>query len=249
MSSAASPRRRRKSAAARIRPFWILFVVVLAAAAGFTYWAATWPGLYPKSIDVEGNRLVPSSEIVSRARIDRRKNLWLQNAAAIESRVRAIPYIDRARFYRSFVTSAAIVVTERKPYAVLRSGDIRLLVDRDLRVLEDAPQALALPVFDVKAGLEVVPGSFVGSALAKELRDRNDALTAAHVIPAALAEDKYGDLIVTLHSGVRVLLGDDENLEKKIALIDPILAQTAKKGRRIARLDLRAPNAPVVVFR
>jgi hypothetical protein len=46
-----------------------------------------------------------------------------------------------------------------------------------------------------------------------------------------------------------VLLGDDEDIEKKIALIDPILAQTAKAGRHVATLDLRAPNTPVVVYK
>jgi len=47
--------------------------------------------------------------------------------------------------------------------------------------------------------------------------------------------------------GVQLLLGDDEDLARKIALIGPILSQTA--GRRIAAIDLRAPGTPVVVYR
>ena len=47
--------------------------------------------------------------------------------------------------------------------------------------------------------------------------------------------------------GVQLLLGDDEDLTRKIALIGPILSQTAKK--KITAIDLRAPATPVVVYR
>jgi len=79
------------------------------------------------------------------------------------------------------------------------------------------------------------------------LRDDYERLTDAHVVVVTLGYDRFGDLTAGTPRGVQLLLGDDEDLTRKIALIGPILSQTA--GRRIAAIDLRAPGTPVVVYR
>jgi cell division septal protein FtsQ len=224
----------------------VLLVVAVAAA---TFWAITTPLFFPKSIDVQGNRLVPTGEVISRARIDRTTNLWLQNTSSMVKRIEAIPYIETAAVHRRPPANATIAVVERTPFVVLQTGKHRVVVDRTLRVLQDAVGDEPLPLLIVRNNLDVAPGVFVADPAAKELRADNDTLVDAHVIVASLSQDKFGELIVTLRDGVRVLLGDDENLQKKIALIDPILGQTAKSGRRVATIDLRAPSAPVVVYR
>ncbi|MBV8148438.1 MAG: hypothetical protein JO092_05045, partial [Candidatus Eremiobacteraeota bacterium] len=45
------------------------------------------------------------------------------------------------------------------------------------------------------------------------------------------------------------LFGDDADLTKKAALVNPILAQVDRGRRRISALDLRAPGTPVVVYK
>ena len=213
------------------------------------FWLATWPGLYPKAIGVEGNNRIPSGEIIAKARIDREKNLWLQNANAIVKRVEAIPYIETASLRRTPPADATIAVTERVPFAIVQSGDTRVLVDHALRVLQEATDDQALPVLVGKANIRADPGIFIADSAVKTLRDRFDTLEAVHIQVSSLKEDKYGELIVVLRSGPEVLLGDDENLEKKIALIGPVLSQVGKAGRHIAKVDLRAPTAPVVIYR
>jgi cell division protein FtsQ len=244
-----NPRRKKKSAAAHLRPFWFLIALLVIAGGFGGYYAATWPGFFPKNVAVTGNRIVPAQQIGARAQIAPHENVWLQNMGAAASRITAIPYIKDAQIHRSLPANVRIVVTERVPYAVLRYASQEALVDHDLRVLQELDGATALPQFVLKAEQMPPEGAFVKDSGAQRLRNDYDALSRAHVVVGSLRYDKFGDLIAIMRNGVRLLLGDDADLLKKTPLIGPILSQVAASGRRVAAVDLRAPKTPVVVYR
>ena len=244
-----TPKRRKKNAAARLRPFWILigFLILLgvAAAAG----AVLWPGFTPKAIDVEGNHNASRAEIVAKAAIAPNVNVWLQNPRAIEARVASIPYVDAVHVHRIPPATIAIDVTERIPFAVVTEGSQAVLVDRDLRVLQAANAPSDLVTFTLPAGSDLAPGAFLKTEDAIRLKASYDELIAAHVVPIGLGYDKFDGLVATMRGGIRVMLGDDDEMARKIALIDPILAQVVRKGKPADAIDLRAPNTPVVVYK
>jgi cell division protein FtsQ len=241
--------RKKKSAAAQVRPFWLLITLLAVAAASAGYWAATWPGFFPKRIAITGNRIVPSSEIAARAQIQPHANVWLQNMHAAAQRIESIPYVKDAYVHRSVPAGVRIEIAERTPYAVVSTATESVLIDRDLRVLKRVDEPLALPQFIVKAGDPPANGAFITDPAVERLASDCDALSLAHVVVRSLSYDKFGDLVATMHSGVRLLLGDDADLQKKAALVGPIISQVAAGGRRIAAVDLRAPTTPVVVYR
>lgn len=244
-------RRRKASAASRLRPFWILILLVLVAALGAGYFFATWPALRPHGVLVYGNRVVPSSEISAKAAVVPDTNVWLQNTHAMAKRVETIPYIGVASVHRRPPSAVIIDVTEREPYAVVAANGQYVIVDRDLRVLQQTGgPRFELPTMTIgttKSSLD--PGTFMEDATLRRLRADENMLVDAHVSPDALTTDHYGELVATLHSGVRLLLGDDEDLAKKIPLIDPILQQLQRANRPIAAIDLRAPGTPIVVYK
>ncbi len=242
-------KRRKKSAGARLRPFWVLFVVVIAAAAAGAYRAATWPGFYPGRVAVVGNRVVPATEILSRAQIVPHENVWLQNAGSAAERIEAIPYVKTARVHRSLPASVTIAITERRPFAVLEIHSQHVLVDRDLRVLQNADGGSDLPLISVKAKSMPRTGQFVRDAQAERLADDYDALAGGHVAVQSLRYDKFGDLVASTRGGIALLLGDDADLQKKTPLIDPIISQVSASGKKLAAVDLRAPGTPVVVYK
>lgn len=246
---ATRPVRRKKSAGARLRPFWILFVLVAIAAALGGYYAATWPGFYPKSVTVRGNAVVPVSQILARAQIAAHENVWLQNTRKAAQRIETIPYVKKAAIHRALPAVVRITITERRPFAVLQTAGGRALVDRDLRVLQPAEQSASLPIVVTK--LESVPadGTFVKDAAAQRLRDDYEALAQAHVAVRSLKYDKFGDLVAQTRGGISLLLGDDSDLLKKTPLIDPIISQVSASGKKLAAVDLRAPKTPVVVYK
>lgn len=242
------PRRNKKTAAARLKPFWFLILLVAIAASFGGYYAATWPGFRPRSVAVSGNHVVPVDEILSRARISREQNVWLQNMGAAASRIAAIPYVRTAEIRRGLPASVRIVVTERAPYARVKYPDGSVLVDRDLRVLDVAENPSMLPAF-VARGTAPKAGTFVKDENVARLRSDYAALSAAHVIVASLQYDKFGDLVATMRNGVQLLLGNDRALSQTAPLVGPILSQVGASGRRIAQVDLRAPKTPVVVYK
>jgi cell division septal protein FtsQ len=236
--------RRKRSAAARLRPFWILLVLLIAAGGLGGYYAATWPGFRANQIVVIGNHRVSAKDILHHAAINRRVNVWLMRAAA--DRVALIPDVGNVTVGRSFPASISIVVRERHPFAVILSGNKQIVVDRDLRVLDFAA-APTLPQFVVPIQ-HLVPGKDVQDERAVRLRDDYDQLEGAHVIVRSMRYDRFGDLMAITPRGVQILLGgDDEDLARKISLIGQILSQTA--GKRIAAIVLRAPGTPVVRYK
>ena len=85
--------------------------------------AATWPGFDPGEIAVSGNHRVTRGRNPGRApRVAPNVSIWFQNIGAIASRIEAIPYIATVYVHRALPASIRIVVVERVPFAVLRSG-------------------------------------------------------------------------------------------------------------------------------
>jgi cell division protein FtsQ len=250
-SSRSAKRRRRPSPVRRLQPFWLLWIVALGIGVAAATFLTSWSALYPHTVDVVGNRVVSRDEILARASIDYQKNMWLQNASAMGSRIDAIPYIATASVHRRLPDTLVIYVTERVPYAFLDAGGSRAIVDHELRVLQDGvPAALStgLPSFRIRAAQPLAPGTFVTDASAQTLRANADALLSAHLDPATLELDRFGDVTVRLRNGIYVLLGDQEKMDEKVRLIEPILTQVDRGKRPVVAIDLRAVNTPVVVY-
>lgn len=243
------PKRRKKSAGARLRPFWILFIIIAMAAGAGAYYGATWPGFYPKPVTVSGNRVVPSAQIFARAQILAQQNVWLQNTGKAAQRIAAIPYVKTVTIHRSLPAAAHIVITERKPFAILQTLAGRAVVDSDLRILQPQEGASALPVFVSKLDTLPPDGTFVKDPKVVHLRDDYDTLAEAHVAVRSLHYDKFGDLVADTRGGISLLLGDDADLKTKTPLIDPIISQITATGKKLAAVDLRAPKTPVVVYK
>jgi cell division protein FtsQ len=242
-------RRTKPTTGARLRPYRVLIVIGIVALAGAIAFAVTWPGFAPKNVTVSGNRIVPSGEIVERAGVAWHVNLWLQDPNAIAKRVETIPYVASATASRRPPSTIAIRVSERTPVAVAVFGNDRVFVDHDLRVLGPAPPESDLPTFVLPLKVAAGPGAFLASDDATAMRNAYAALSAAHVYPQQLAYDRFGGLVATLQQGIVVLFGEDTDLQKKFVLVDPILAQAQREGRRLATVDLRAPNTPVVTYK
>jgi len=217
------------------------------AAAG-AYYAAGWPGFHPRRIAVTGVSAVNRAEILQRAAIDRDHNVWLQNMGAAAVRIGRIPYVGAVRIRRSLPADVTIVVTERKPFAVVTDGLGRVLVDEGLRVLDPQTQRADLPELRWKIG-SVAVGQFLHAVPLVQMAADCKRLLGASVPVARLSLDRLGDLNVWLRSGVLVEFGDDADIARKARLVNPILSQAPQTSRRVRALDLRAANTPVLVFK
>jgi cell division protein FtsQ len=244
-------RRRRASPARRLRPCWVLFAVLVVVVALGGYVLASWPALYPHTIQVEGNRTVSKDAIVERAHVDLARNMWLQNTHAMAARIESLPYIDRAFVHRRPPDTLIITVTERTPYAFVEDRGQWATIDHALRVLQDgAPPAVAdsLPAFTIVLRQPAAVGTFIDDPDLRTLVGDADAIAAVRLDARSLGFDRFGDVTVQLRNGITVLLGDRNGSVAKVALIRPILEKVDRGKRKVAAIDLRALTTPVVVY-
>ena len=241
-------RRAQRSARVRVGRFWILIVAIALVLIAGGVFAEFWPGFYPKQIVVAGNARIDRATILRAAAIGRHRSIWLQNISKMAARVAAIPLIGRATVRRYPPATIAITVTERVPFAVVRRDDDEATVDDTLRVLEDAAEAGALPVFVLSGSAPFVPGTFLHSNDASTLRRAYAILDGAALAPASLSFDRYGQVEATTTDGLQLLLGEPNDLEDKVRLCAAIVSQTAARRRKPATIDVRAPETPVVRY-
>lgn len=226
----------------------LIVLLVIAAGAG-GYYAATWPGFYPKRISVSGNHAVASGDILARAGIVRSQNLWLQSSGKAEQRIETIPDVKTASVHRRLPADVSIEVVERKPYAVVVTPGEQATIDSELRVLNSVSSTSALPVFMLSREEDLRPGRFLAAEPLQRLHADFERLRKSALPVRVLQLDKYGGLVATLPDGVVVQFGEDADVEKKARLVDPILSQVGQQHRPIKGIDLRAPSTPVVVYR
>ena len=242
-------KRVKRSAAARIRPFWIMFALagILSVAAGAFF--TMWSGFDPSHVAVTGNRRVSSSEILRVADIPANRSIWLDNTKAIAARIRTIPYVGKASIHRLPPASLTIAVSERVPFAILTSEGRSVVVDRELRVLSPAAGDELLPAFVLTLHGSLAPGTFVTARDASVLRDVYTTMASYGLPPAMLAFDRYGDVIAEVSGTPRLLLGQPDDIGRKVRLITAILAQVVHRQESVSAIDVRAPATPVVVYR
>jgi hypothetical protein len=245
-------RRRRPSLAARVRPFWFFAVILLGLAVWGGVWLAQAPWFRVTRIVVD----VPLASPVSRDEVRRAAaiapgaNVWLLDPHAIARRIEAIPYADgasvhRGQFPKPFVE---LTVTVRRPTACLRAGEDEVTIDAAHRVLQTGCATPAAARIDTGAARFPAPGATVADPGVGRLLADAKTLADANLAVRSLGRDRWGGLEAVDVTGVTLRFGDDADLAKKAALVQPVRAGIGT--RRVVRaIDLRAPATPIVEYR
>lgn len=241
-------RRKKPSLAARLRIFWVLIVVALAALGYGAYALSMLPQLRVHDITVNiSGHAVTERGVLDAARIGRDANAWLLDTRAIARRIDAIPYVASARVSRRLPAHVSIFVTERSPTACVRAGSRVVTIDEAPRILQNGCAARTLPLLDARDAVLGAPGKQIDDAgIAALLRDLG-TLAAAHITVRRLAHDRFGGFDAIDAAGVRIRFGTEGDLAQKAALVGPVRA-AARSSRKIRAIDLRAPGTPIVEF-
>ncbi|MDN5743804.1 MAG: FtsQ-type POTRA domain-containing protein, partial [Nocardioidaceae bacterium] len=95
----------------------VLTLVVLGV---YALYFSSW--LRAERVEVSGNSLVPSSEILAAAEVPTGDPMVRVDLEAIETRVRSMAAVKRVEVSRKWPHGVQIKVTERVPVAVLERG-------------------------------------------------------------------------------------------------------------------------------
>lgn len=227
-------------------------------AAGFV--EARDPRFALGSVAVSGERMTPPQEIVLAAAFPQGANVWLLDTAGARRRIEALPWIETADVHRSWPNHVRVDVTERTPVARISLGaqgdaeepaDEIALVDSTLRVLAVEPVELgdqALPLFRIAPAPALRPGTVPPG---DDVQTSYDVLLQLRALGLRISEVDVAPatgVTVVCDGGLRVILGTQDELAGKVALLKAIAAKIVRP-RDVVYVDLRSTRAPTVLYR
>jgi cell division protein FtsQ len=203
------------------------------------------PAVRVNNVEVVGASRIDPSEIESLASLNGDSMLRLDQQGA-EERVRYLPGLKSVQVSREWPDSVRIVVEERVPWAYWQVGETRYVIDAEGVVLADVPPAEGAPtVTDLTNPVRLVPGDRVDSdavALTRQLTQRVPELLAVN--PAGFEYSTEKGLALVADTGYRVVIGDSQNIEYKLAVWQKI-EETLGRGSMSGHvLDLRFEDRP-----
>ena len=253
---------RRGSTGIRRVLVWAAVLIAAAALVAGGFVEAKDPRFALSGVAVTGERKTPQEQIVLAAAFPRGANVWLLDTAGARRRIEALPWVQTAAVRRSWPNRVRIDVVERSPVARILlppRGDAEEpveqagLIDASLRVLAVEPadassEAGSLPVLRIDPVPVLEPGAVPAG---NDVQTSYDVLLELRALGLRISEVDVAPatgVTVVCDDGLRVILGSQEELANKVALLRAIAAKIVQP-RDVVYVDLRSVRAPTVLYR
>lgn len=230
----------RESGRRRLRRVLVLAALTVALLAAVA--VALSPLVDVDRIRVRGAGVTAPEAIVAASAIEIGDPMLRLDVDAAAERIAALAWIDSVEVRRDFPASVEIVVTERRPVAIVGADDGALLVDGDGRVLGALEARFAdLPRLTASALGE--PGAVVAD-------DVRALLPLAASVGAALdgrsvtVGGDVDDVELVLADEVIARVGPVTDVEAKLRALSTVLDQVDLTC--VETIDVRVPERPVL---
>jgi cell division protein FtsQ len=203
------------------------------------------PLLRVHEVEVSGAAALNPAEIADLADAEGQSMLSADFAGA-EARIRELPLVKDVQIERRWPQTLRVIVTERAPWGVWVSGGQAYVIDEDGVVLPGVTPADGAPVIHVLDGTATwAPGDRVDSdavRLTRALLEQVPVRLALSVVTVEWSTAR--GLVLTTDAGYRVVIGDSENMEYKLAVWQQIEADLGREAMNGHVLDLRFGDRP-----
>lgn len=237
---APATRRRRRTA------MWIGCAAGVGIAGAVAAWVVLGsPWLEVRDVSVTGVADAASDQVRQAAAISTGGALALVDAAAVESRVESLPWVQNAAVVREWPHTVVITATPRQAVAFWEDAGAVKDVDGQGVAFADRPEAPPDAIKLAVAADQLVPAAAIAAALPPEVRAQVASITPAEGAQSGFALQLRDD------NGT-VLWGTATDNETKAAVVTVLLRQandTRAEGSRrsvpAAWFDVSVPQAPV----
>jgi cell division protein FtsQ len=217
------------------RRWWLMGTVAVAVVAASAWMVFGTSVLSVREVRVTGSHIAGVERVRAAADVADGTPLATVDTAAVADRVREIPSVADVDVSRSWPSTLVIVVTERKPVAVVRSGPTYLVLDAGGVVFDQvATRPAGVLLLDVASpgpdDAATRAGLTVALALTPGLLTRTKQLVA----------DSSTSIHLDLVDGRVVIWGDAAQSEVKARVATSLL------DRAQNRIDVSAPNVVAV---
>lgn len=200
-------------------------------------------------VDVTGNRYLGADYIRHLSGVDASRNLLTVPVGRLQKNLEEDTWIAKARIGRKLLHEVSIEVSERKPIALINCNGAGFLVDGNGYVIGMEPEEKFLSLPHVHGGETSVPkvGGMVANGRIKESVKVLKGMSVNLRDKLALVNpfDGRGQVFIT-RMGFQVVYGSDSEGRKKNDMLEAIILDIQKNGRKVAYVDLRVPDSPVV---
>ena len=233
---------RRSARRRRRRIWWSVFSVVAVLAVAIGVLASPLVGV--SQLAVSGSAHLSAEEVRAASSIRVGEAMVLVDIESATARIKALPWVSRARVVRRWPRGVELNIIERTPLAVVAIGAQRWVLAEGGVVVAAATPADAQLVLvtlpesirpDADGHLPVAAASAAAmvAAIPSTLRPR---------VSDAVVSDR-GDVVVNLTCGAVIDLGSPTLMEQKFLSAETILGGGVDLSG-LKRLDLRVPGDP-----
>jgi cell division protein FtsQ len=203
-----------------------------------------------KEVSVQGNQTIPTEDILLTARLSHYKNIFQVDVVKIQQDILKNPKISAVEVTRIFPYKISIIIKERQPLCLLLYLDNLLVIGDDsvVMAIKDESDPINLPIVTgvkyrkMKVGEKVQNSQFI---VALEILKYADANLRQIISEINLTNFQLYLDLPNSHNTLKVELGTDSEIEKKIYNLRAILSQTSPD--ELAKVDLRAPDLPTEI--
>jgi cell division protein FtsQ len=248
-------RRPRKKLSWRARFFLSLLLLLLLA--GGLYGLLSLPIWQIQEVAVTGTAILSGQEIKELSGIPLGENLFLTSFARTRDNLRKITAIREFHIFRLPPATVLIRLTERKPIAVIVFKDRSAIIDADGYILNrnpnltlNVPDLTNLPVISGLDSAEVAAGDRIDpqvSQLVAEIIVELAKLLGSSQIQ--LETGGFSRINFLLNDILRVKLGRNEDIPRKMDVFKRLLPVIAGKWDQVEYVDVRYPDGPVIKYR
>lgn len=199
-----------------------------------------------KEMEITGNKKVTTEEIIKKSGFVLSQNIFKFKLNTAGESIAKIPYINSVIIQRKLPDKVEISVTECIPLAYVQSADGMVVVDKDGKVLEKKTEEITyvLPIlFDFKFDKYVL-GEKISENNNKKLQKTLEI--TKNLYNNNLIEDVLsitttkGELYLNFRNGLKVIVGNEENIEGKLTMLKEVLKVMPKGSTGI--IDARDPD-------
>lgn len=231
------------------RTRWVVLLVLLLA--GLVALERS-PLVGLEEVEVVGTERLAVAQVTDAAELELGTSTLRLGLRAVTERVEALPLVREATARRTDPLSVRIEVTERLPALVVSGDGTSRYLDREGVVIDDlGPEEQPPPSLPVIALPDAPPA--VGQLVAA-----HPALANAHAVWSGLSGALRAEVAVyraagpdeltlQLASGIEVRFGRAERTDEKVRALGAVLDDIGDTP--VASIDVRAPQAPVVIGR
>ena len=226
---------------ARGRLKWLIWVVIIVAAAAATVWLVNSPLLSIRSVTVTGAERTDPAAIANSLDAGPGTPTMSVNAGAVEAALLENPWIAKANVTVSWPGSVEIHVVERVPVVAITIDGASFQAAVDGVLVEHSTSGAIPPLISTDVSMPARVGDRISDAPTRGAIEFVDALppalrrsTELTVIDGAVGAEV---------DGVIILLGRPTDMAVKAAAVEALIAAGIERGSRI---DVTAPLRPAV---